>query len=183
MKPNNDPCIKTIPLYAGPTTQLWTLIYVNIFFIVKIKSNNTHTHKHTHTMAAMDGFEGELKELREVFKSGKTREASWRRAQLQGILSLFKERESDILKALNQDLGKHHVEAYRDEIGTVIKSANYALGNLKKWMASKSAKLPLASFPASAKLVQEPLGVVLIISAWNFPFGTSTIFTLHNQTL
>ncbi|MFS8011842.1 putative aldehyde dehydrogenase (NAD(+)) [Helianthus anomalus] len=124
-------------------------------------------------MAAMDGFEGELKELREVFKSGKTREASWRRAQLQGILSLFKERESDILKALNQDLGKHHVEAYRDEIGTVIKSANYALGNLKKWMASKSAKLPLASFPASAKLVQEPLGVVLIISAWNFPFGLS----------
>ncbi|KAJ0841404.1 putative aldehyde dehydrogenase (NAD(+)) [Helianthus annuus] len=124
-------------------------------------------------MAAMDGFEGELKELREVFKSGKTREASWRRAQLHGILSLFKERESDILKALNQDLGKHHVEAYRDEIGTVIKSANYALGNLKKWMASKSAKLPLASFPASAKLVQEPLGVVLIISAWNFPFGLS----------
>ncbi|KAK9061520.1 hypothetical protein SSX86_018702 [Deinandra increscens subsp. villosa] len=118
-------------------------------------------------------FEGELKELRKVFNSGKTREASWRRSQLQGILSLFKERESDIFKALNQDLGKHHVEAYRDEIGTVIKSTYYALGNLKKWMSSKRAKLTLASFPSSAKLVPEPLGVVLIISSWNFPFGLS----------
>ncbi|KAL8193266.1 hypothetical protein R6Q57_026847 [Mikania cordata] len=119
------------------------------------------------------GFEGDLKELRDVFNSGKTREASWRKSQLQGIISLFKERESDIFKALNQDLGKHHVEAYRDEIGTVIKSANYALGNLKKWMSSKRAKLPLASFPSSAKLVPEPLGVVLVISSWNFPFGLS----------
>ncbi|KAK1409895.1 hypothetical protein QVD17_36424 [Tagetes erecta] len=117
--------------------------------------------------------EGELKELRDVFNSGKTKESSWRRSQLQGILTLFKERENDILKALNQDLGKHHVEAYRDEIGTVVKSAKYALGNLKKWMSSKKAKLTLNSFPGSAKLVPEPLGVVLIISSWNFPFGLS----------
>ncbi|KAI3809510.1 hypothetical protein L1987_25487 [Smallanthus sonchifolius] len=121
----------------------------------------------------LDDFEGELKELREIFNSGKTREASWRKSQLKGILSLLKEQEHDILKALHQDLGKHHVEAYRDEIGTVAKSANYALGNLKKWMSSKRAKLPLASFPSSAKLVPEPLGVVLIISSWNFPFGLS----------
>ncbi|MFS7956731.1 putative aldehyde dehydrogenase (NAD(+)) [Helianthus anomalus] len=123
--------------------------------------------------AIVDDFEGELKALREVFNSGKTREASWRRAQLKGILSLLKERESDIFKALYQDLGKHHVEAYRDEIGTVAKSANYALGNLKKWMSSKRAKLPLASFPSSGKLIPEPFGVVLIISSWNFPFGLS----------
>ncbi|KAI3748271.1 hypothetical protein L6452_11248 [Arctium lappa] len=125
-------------------------------------------------MGAVGGdFEGDLKELRETFNSGKTREASWRRSQLHGILSLLKERESDIFKALNQDLGKHHVEAYRDEIGTVAKSANYALGNLKKWMGSKRAKVPLVAFPSRGKLVPEPLGVVLIISSWNFPFGLS----------
>lgn len=123
--------------------------------------------------AIVDDFEEELKEVREVFNSGKTREISWRRSQLKGILSLLKERESDIFKALNQDLGKHHVEAYRDEIGTVAKSANYALGNLKKWTSSKRAKMTLSSFPSTAKLVHEPLGVVLIISSWNFPFGLS----------
>nr|XP_043632394.1 aldehyde dehydrogenase family 3 member F1-like isoform X2 [Erigeron canadensis] len=123
--------------------------------------------------AIVGDFEGELNELREVFKSGKTRDISWRRSQLHGILSLLKEREGDIFKALNQDLGKHHVEAYRDEIGTVAKSAKHALGNLKKWTSSKRAKLPLSTFPGRAKLVPEPLGVVLILSSWNFPFGLS----------
>ncbi|XP_071734844.1 aldehyde dehydrogenase family 3 member F1-like [Rutidosis leptorrhynchoides] len=123
--------------------------------------------------SSVGDYEEELKGLREVFNSGKTRELSWRKAQLKGILLLLKEREHDIFKALNQDLGKHHVEAYRDEIGTVAKSATHALGNLKKWTSSKRAKLPLATFPSSAKLVHEPLGVVLIVSSWNFPFGLS----------
>lgn len=33
------------------------------------------------------------------------------------------------------------------------------------------AKLPIVAFPATAELVPEPLGLVLIISSWNFPFG------------
>lgn len=117
--------------------------------------------------------ERELAEVRESFRSGKTKEESWRRAQLKGLLSLLEERENDIIEALNKDIGKHPVESFRDEIGTVIKSVLYALENLKQWMASKSAKLPNVAFPTTAELVPEPLGVVLIISSWNFPFGLS----------
>ncbi|KAK9072584.1 hypothetical protein SSX86_009019 [Deinandra increscens subsp. villosa] len=36
-----------------------------------------------------------------------------------------------------------------------------------------SVRLPIAAFPSSAGLVPEPLGVVLIISSWNFPIGLS----------
>ncbi|KAI3791390.1 hypothetical protein L2E82_05158 [Cichorium intybus] len=117
--------------------------------------------------------ESDLKELRETFRSGKTKESSWRISQLQGLLHILEDRENDISMALKQDLGKHHVEAYRDEIGTVVKSINYALENLKQWMAAKSAKLPLAAFPSRGELVPEPLGVVLVISSWNFPIGLS----------
>ncbi|KAL7594670.1 hypothetical protein Lser_V15G29130 [Lactuca serriola] len=117
--------------------------------------------------------ESDLKELRETFHSGKTKESSWRISQLQGLLHILEDRENDFFMALKQDLGKHHVEAYRDEIGTVVKSINYALGNLKQWMAGKKARLPLAAFPSKAELVPEPLGVVLIISSWNFPIGLS----------
>ncbi|XP_023729775.1 aldehyde dehydrogenase family 3 member F1 [Lactuca sativa] len=117
--------------------------------------------------------ESDLKELRETFHSGKTKESSWRISQLQGLLHILEDRESDLSMALKQDLGKHHVEAYRDEIGLVVKSINYALGNLKQWMAAKKAKLPLAAFPSRAELLPEPLGVVLIISSWNFPIGLS----------
>ncbi|XP_011080288.1 aldehyde dehydrogenase family 3 member F1-like [Sesamum indicum] len=112
-----------------------------------------------------------VREVRQTFSSGKTREESWRREQLKRLLSLLLEREDDICRALGQDLGKHHVESYRDEVGPLIKSVNYALQGLKKWMAGRKAELPLAAFPASAQLVPEPLGVVLIMSSWNFPFG------------
>ncbi|KAI8526212.1 hypothetical protein RHMOL_Rhmol13G0291400 [Rhododendron molle] len=126
-------------------------------------------------MEAVSGLEGDLEELRETFRSGKTKEATWRRSQLQALLSLLREREGEILEALKQDIGKHPVESYRDEIGTVIKSVNYALGGLKQWMSSKKAKLPIVAFPTIAELVPEPLGLVLIISSWNFPFDITLV--------
>ncbi|XP_075481200.1 aldehyde dehydrogenase family 3 member F1-like isoform X1 [Primulina tabacum] len=115
----------------------------------------------------------EVTQLREAFDSGRTKEESWRRLQLKSLISLLEEKEDDISQALKQDLGKHPIESYRDEIGPLIKSLNYALNGLKKWMSGRKADLPLAAFPSSAVLVPEPLGVVLIISSWNFPFGVS----------
>ncbi|GKE25499.1 aldehyde dehydrogenase family 3 member F1-like protein [Tanacetum coccineum] len=88
--------------------------------------------------------EPDLKELRDTFNSGKTKEYSWRISQLRGLLHILEDRENDIFLTLKKDLGKHHVEAYRDEVGTVVKSINYALGNLKQWMAAKKIKCQLA---------------------------------------
>ncbi|GAA0150844.1 dehydrogenase [Lithospermum erythrorhizon] len=124
-------------------------------------------------MESMNSLEDDLKELRDTYNSGVTKTESWRRSQLKALLNLLVEKEDDILKALQQDLGKHRAEAYRDEVGTIIKSVNFALKFLKQWMKSTKAKLPLAVFPTTAELVPEPLGLVLVISSWNFPFGLS----------
>ncbi|KAA8528093.1 hypothetical protein F0562_035038 [Nyssa sinensis] len=124
-------------------------------------------------METLSDLQKDLEELRETFSSGKTKEECWRRSQLKGLLTLLQEKEDDIFKALKQDIGKHPAETYRDEIGTLIKSVDYALVGLKKWMSPKKAKLPVAAFPSSAELVPEPLGLVLIFSSWNYPFGLS----------
>ncbi|XLU98790.1 hypothetical protein S245_013130 [Arachis hypogaea] len=76
-------------------------------------------------------------------------------------------------EGLNARLGKHKVETFRDEIGTLMKSLNFALSNLKYWISGKKAKLPQIALLSSAEIVPEPLGLVLIISSWNFPFGLS----------
>ncbi|KAH9789784.1 Aldehyde dehydrogenase family 3 member F1 [Citrus sinensis] len=94
--------------------------------------------------------ERDLQDMREYYRSGKTKEASWRKLQLQRLKAFLKEKERDIYRALNQDLGKHHVEAFRDE-----------------------AKLPAVAVLSYAEIVPEPLGLVLIISSWNFPIGLS----------
>uniref|UniRef100_A0A0A9E7M0 Aldehyde dehydrogenase domain-containing protein n=1 Tax=Arundo donax TaxID=35708 RepID=A0A0A9E7M0_ARUDO len=114
-----------------------------------------------------------VSELRGAYESGRTRSVAWRQAQLGGLLRLLKEKEAEAFQALHEDLGKHHAEAYRDEVGLLVKSANGALRELGKWMAPEKVWVPLVAFPASGQIVPEPLGVVLIFSCWNVPLGLS----------
>ncbi|XVF15849.1 hypothetical protein REPUB_Repub09cG0191600 [Reevesia pubescens] len=113
--------------------------------------------------------EESIAELRETFKSGRTKSIAWRKNQLKSLLDLINDKEESIFKALHQDLGKSPVESYRDEIGVIQKSASYSLSCLDKWVAPKKGELPLGFFPAKGEVLSEPLGVVLIFSSWNFP--------------
>ncbi|XP_062172780.1 aldehyde dehydrogenase family 3 member F1-like isoform X3 [Alnus glutinosa] len=88
-------------------------------------------------METVKGLEQDLENMREYYRHGKTMEASWRKSQLKGLLTLLKEKERDIFKALKQDLGKHPIESFRDEIGTLIKSLNLALESLQEWMSGR----------------------------------------------
>ncbi|XP_057456193.1 aldehyde dehydrogenase family 3 member F1-like [Lotus japonicus] len=117
--------------------------------------------------------ERELHNMRQYYASGKTKEACWRESQLKGLRRFLMEKEEAIFNALYRDLGKHRMEAFRDEIGTLTKTLNLALKCLKDWMSGKKAKLPQIALLTSAEIVPEPLGLVLIISSWNFPFGLS----------
>jgi len=67
-------------------------------------------------MEGVKGLESDLEAMRQYFRSGKTKDVAWRQSQLKGLLSFIKEKEKEISKALKEDLGKHHVEAYRDEV-------------------------------------------------------------------
>lgn len=60
--------------------------------------------------------ERDLNNMREYYGSGNTKETSWRESQLKGLRRFLIEKEEDMLKALMHDLGKHHVEAFRDEV-------------------------------------------------------------------
>ena len=45
--------------------------------------------------------------------------------------------------------------------------------NFKSWMKSKSIKTPVTLGFASSEIVPEPLGVALVLSAWNYPVYTA----------
>ena len=55
----------------------------------------------------------------------------------------------------------------------LIDEINISIKNLKKWMQHKRVKTNLLNFPAKSYLVPEPLGVTLVIGAWNFPYNLS----------
>ncbi|XVE60015.1 hypothetical protein DITRI_Ditri05aG0092800 [Diplodiscus trichospermus] len=117
--------------------------------------------------------ERQLMAMRECYKTGKTKQVSWRRSQLKGLQTFLKEKELEIFRALNLDLGKHYVESFRDEVGLLKKSLNLALKDLNKWMSSRKAKLPIIALLSYAEVVPEPLGLVLVISTWNLPLALS----------
>lgn len=112
-------------------------------------------------------------ELRGTFGTGKTESYEWRTTQLKSILTFLEKRESDIIAALRSDLSKPEFEAFVTEIAMTKASCMTALKELKKWMKPEPAKITLTTFPSSAEIVPEPLGVVLIISAWNYPVALS----------
>lgn len=67
-------------------------------------------------MGSMWKLERDLDEMREYYKSGITKEASWRVSQLKGLRSFLVENQQQIFNALMHDLGKHHLETFRDEV-------------------------------------------------------------------
>ena len=108
-------------------------------------------------------------ELKETFETEKTMDLAWREQQLRALERMMKEREQEILDALNEDLAKHPFEAWFTEVSYVAGSAAYSRRKLRKWARRRRVSTPVAGLPGKSWLQPEPLGVVLIIGAWNYP--------------
>jgi aldehyde dehydrogenase (NAD+) len=107
--------------------------------------------------------------LRFSFGQGFTRSEQWRRSQLERMRDMLTEREADFEAALQADLGKAPIESQITEIGFLLSEIEHTLSHLSKWMRPRRVAAPLVVQPASAKVILEPLGVVLIIAPWNYP--------------
>ncbi len=111
-----------------------------------------------------------LNHLQEAVLSGQTRQATWRRKQLHNLLNLLENHQEEILTALGEDLAKPPTEAFF-EIVAVKQEIKLAQKNLSAWMKTKQIYVPLSLRPSKAFVQSDPLGCILIIGPWNYPFS------------
>ena len=107
--------------------------------------------------------------LRQYFDGGASRSLNWRRQQLASLKQMLIQEENRLLEALRQDLGKHPQEGWTAEISSVAAEIDHTLKHLKKWSKPRKVRTPLVVQPGSSSIQPEPLGVVLIMGAWNYP--------------
>jgi aldehyde dehydrogenase (NAD+) len=83
---------------------------------------------------------------------------------------MCEEREAEISEALISDLGRSAFEAWLGDIASTKAEAVFARKHFRKWMKPRRQNLPLAQMPGRAWVQYDPIGVVLVIGPWNYPF-------------
>jgi aldehyde dehydrogenase (NAD+) len=107
---------------------------------------------------------------REFFLSGATRSVGWRKAQLEALKRLFTENHDELCDALWKDLRRNVIDADLMDVAYNVKEAEFALKHLDTWMKPERMNTPLVMEPGHVRVRRDPLGVTLIIGAWNEPF-------------
>ena len=107
--------------------------------------------------------------MRQLVSDGTSSPLRWRLEQLDRVEAALRANSDAVLAALASDLGKPDVEAYF-EVVAVRQEINLCRKRLRRWMAPKTFSVPVSQRPGRAEVIAEPLGCVLIIGPWNYPF-------------
>ena len=110
---------------------------------------------------------------RDFFSIGKTLPLSHRLEGLDQLEKALKKENENIFQALYQDLGKSAIESEMSETRFVLDEIKRAKKNLKSWAKPQKVRTPLLLQPGKSFIAPYPLGVVLILSPWNYPLRLS----------
>ena len=104
------------------------------------------------------------------FHTDITKSIDFRKTQLQNLKLAIEQREASINEALRLDLNKSEFEAFTTEVGFCLSSINHTLKYLSSWANPRKVSSPLLNFFSKSQIIPEPLGTVLIIGPYNYPF-------------
>jgi coniferyl-aldehyde dehydrogenase len=77
----------------------------------------------------------------------------------------------DVLAAAeSRDFGGHSLdEVMLAEIFPLIEALNAAIRHVGRWMKPSRRRVALAMLPSSAQVIYQPLGIVGVVTPWNYP--------------
>jgi coniferyl-aldehyde dehydrogenase len=115
---------------------------------------------------------GILSRQRAAFRRDGLRSLAQRKADLGKLKAAVLTRRQEIEEALNADFGNRSAYETRImELVPVVQTINYLRRNLKKWMRPERRRVAVHFIPGRSYVVYQPLGVIGIVSPWNYPLS------------
>ena len=94
-----------------------------------------------------------------------------RKDRLKRLLALTERHEAEICAAIDSDFsGRAAQETRLAELFVVRAGIRHAISHLRGWMRERGVATSLPFLPGRNRLLPQPLGVVGIVSPWNYPF-------------
>ncbi len=111
-----------------------------------------------------------LQTQNDFFDSNQTKDLKFRKGLLQRLYQVIEQNEETMFEAIYNDIGKSKLETIATETGLIKSEITHTIKHLNEWTAKEYVPTVLANLPASSYIISEPLGTVLIIGAWNYPY-------------
>ena len=114
-----------------------------------------------------------IKNQRDYFNSNATKPIAFRIGRLKLFLSALKKNEALMYEAIHADYKKSEFDSFLTEFLILYEDLKTAIQKLSKWARKKKVRTNLLNWPAKSYILPEPLGVALVIGAWNYPIQLS----------
>ena len=107
---------------------------------------------------------------RQFFNTHATKNFNFRLKQLKKLEDVLKANEQALYDAIYKDFKKSSFETFTSELALVYHDIKDASRHLKSWGKVKRVGTNFLNSPAKSYIIPEPLGVCLVIGAWNYPY-------------
>jgi len=113
-------------------------------------------------------------QLRKASRAKSAPSADQRRARLDALRAMVLDNQEEIIATISSDFGgRSRAETELLEMVPLINAIEHARKSLRRWMRDESRHVAIAFQPAKSWVRYEPLGVIGIISPWNYPLFLS----------
>ncbi len=114
-----------------------------------------------------------LQSQRDFFKTQQSKSLAFRKMYLEKLKSLIISNEDMLYEAINKDFGKSKFDTFTTELSFILNDINYYIKNLKTLSKPKKVSTNLVNQLGNSKIYADPLGCILVIGAWNYPYQLS----------